>query len=284
MLESLASVSHLAFANTESTTKHIVQWHTSRMVDYGYDRMIHSQGASHYREEMTIYQSVEDADIKHAFESNLNQDIQSTITPSNQFTPDEISFRSNSLESYYASPYSSIPESPASVGSPIYECGIACISQDYLSPFDAFISRSDSPAGETICLEPSRGCYSPHVQEIDEFLDLSETSDMSTNCISTEGVPGLCVEDASFTLASYVPVQARPLISYTEHQRAIYPEYVQYSHEPIRFDINETAGPVNSDFACEQRDNSVCHDLIDADELYDMSLEALDESNYFHYP
>lgn len=255
------------------------QWHTSRMIDY--DRMIHSRGASHYREETTIYQSVEDADIKHASESNLSQGIQSTITPSNQFTPDEISFRSDSLETHYASPYSSIPESPASIGSPIYECGISCISQDYLSPFDAFISRSDSPAGETICLEPSQGCHSPHVQEIDEFLDLSETSDMSTSCISTEGVPGLCVGDASCTLASYVPVQARPLISYTEHQRAIYPEYSQYPHERIGFDMTETAGTANADTSC---DNCVCHDLIDADELYDMSLEALNESNYFHFP
>lgn len=250
------------------------------MVDYKYDRMIHSQGANHYREETTIYQSVEDADIKHAFKSNLNQDFQSIITPSNQSTPDEIFFRSNSLESYYASPYSSIPESPASVGSPIYECGISCISQDYLSPFDAFISRSEGPVGETICLEPSQDCLSPHVQEIDEFLDLSETSDISTNCISTEGVPGLCVEDASFTFASYVPVQARPLISYTEHQRAIYPEYSQNPHESVGFDMAKTAGTANGDTSC---DKSVCYDLIDADELCDMSLEALNESNYFHF-
>lgn len=251
------------------------------MIDYEYDRMIHSQNGSHHREGTTIYQSVEDGVIKQASESNLNQNIQSTSTPSGQFTPDEISFRSDSLEAYYASPCSCIPESPASVGSPIYECGVPYVSQDYLWPFDAFISRSDSPAGETICLEPSQDYLSPHVQEIDEFLDLSETSDMSTGCISTEGASDLGVEDASFTLASYVPVQARPLISYTEHQRAIHSEYSQYPHEPIRFDMTETAGAANADIFC---DNSVCHDLIDADELYDMSLEALDESNYFHFP
>ncbi|BCR89704.1 uncharacterized protein ACHE_50902S [Aspergillus chevalieri] len=228
--------------------------------------MIHSQSASHYKEETTIYQTVEDADIKYVPESNFNQDIRSTITSNHQFTCDETSICSDSLETRYTSLYSSIPDSPASVGSPVYECGIACISQDYLLPLDAFNPRSDSPAGETICLKPSQDWLSPHAQEIDEFLDLSETSDMSTSCISTGSVSSLCVEDVSSTLATYVPVQARPLISYTEHQRAIYSEFFQYSPEPIRFDISESAGAANSGTSCHQGDDCVCHDLIDADE------------------
>jgi len=245
--------------------------------------MIHSQGACHCREETTVHQSVEDADVKHDTESNFNQNVHNVITSSDQFVLDEIPVRSDSLETYYTSPYSSIPVSPSRIGSPLYERGITCISHDYFSPLDAFIPRTDSPTGKTACLEPSKDCLSPRVQEFDEFLDLSETSDMSTSCISPMGSTlGLCVEDASSTLALYVPVQVRPLISYMEHQQAIYPEYFQCSPEPIRFDISETAGTAKL-----VSDNCVYHDLIDADELYDMSLEALNEvlneRNYFQF-
>lgn len=248
--------------------------------------MIHAQSANHCGEETTIYQSVEDVDTEHTSELGFDQTAHSTITTGNQFGK---SVLPDCLKSYYASPNSSIYASPASPGSPFtaamprYACEIANAQDHHLSSFDPFVSRPDT-SGETISWEPSQDTFSPRVQEIDEFLDFPETDDMSINGIpTTEHAIELSpfhAEDVPSTLRSYVPVQARPLISYTEHQQAIYSEYFQYSHEPIGFDMSETTETAVSDTSCDQSDNCVCHDFIDADELYDMSLE---ENNFFHF-
>lgn len=120
-------------------------------------------------------------------------------------------------------------------------------------------STSPPPSGNHIytCPLPSPGISDV---QLHEFLDLPETQDISAGLTDTTNS------------GSYVPMQARPLLSYTEHQRAIYFPGPQF---PVGFDPHEL---IHLDDSMRKSVNGVSGEYLDVEELYDMSLKAVHEN------
>lgn len=94
---------------------------------------------------------------------------------------------------------------------------------------------------------------SPDLQ-LNEFLNY-QTHDISASSMSLA------------SSESYVPMKARPLLSYAEHQKAIYSRPY-----PTNFNMGEKPG---SDVSQEDDIKWLSGDYVNAEWLYDMSLKAL---------
>lgn len=100
---------------------------------------------------------------------------------------------------------------PADIESMHRKVNILRLGYGAFNPQDGCIdSTYNPPSGDYIY---SWSLPSPGISEeqLHEFLDLPETQDIS-----------VYPTDQTNQCGSYVPMQARPLLSYTEHQRAIY--------------------------------------------------------------
>lgn len=126
------------------------------------------------------------------------------------------------------------------------------------------ISRSSATASEyQLDQDHSRGRLlsaqnSPGLQ-LNEFLNLPEANDVSASSMSPAGS------------GPYVPMQARPILSYAEHQRAIYSR-----RHPLDLNMDEMP---SSDVSWEDNVIWFSGDYVSAEELYDMSLKALHEDS-----
>lgn len=200
-----------------------------------------------HTESNTIRQSVETTEVTSDQSAEALPDLSISNVASTEATTHEKTGFDTSCTSLPADIDSLYPK----VATFESEYGAANLSQDEFGD-----STSTAPSGDHIYTWP---VPSPGIAEVQlhEFLDLPETQDISAN-----------PTDPTKCGSYYVPMQARPLLSYTEHQRAIYFPRPRF---PTGFDPHKL---IHLNDSAHTDVNCVSGEYLDAEDLYDMPLKA----------
>lgn len=241
-----------------------------KLIDYGCRKMSRSNTATISVESKAIPQSDKTANVKDDLSIQPEWILDDSSASLNLSTPsaDSINRSDNQSDSY--SPWSTSLSAAADVEPT--PCKMVTLkdghektdpSRGHIVYHDS-IGRSSATASEyQLVQDYPRDCSlsaqnSPDLQ-LNEFLNLPEANDVSASSMSPAGS------------GPYVPMQARPILSYAEHQRAIYSR-----RHPVDFNMDEMS---SSDVSWEDNVKWVSGDYVSAEELYDMSLKALHEDS-----
>lgn len=167
-------------------------------------------------------------EVKHECGSEAGQTVRESrasdsliLRPRSTSHPGHRAMHSTSTNAYYSTPAASSERTCQVV---TVECeNEASTSHDQALPLSYStnpIIASSAMSCQDACQDPSQHCpLSPESSinpDISEFLDIPDTHDTNTTGME----PQLSSGDTS-TGSLYVPMQARPLMSYAEHQRSI---------------------------------------------------------------
>lgn len=241
-----------------------------KLVNYGCRKMSRSNTATISVESKAIPQSDKTANVKDGLSIEPEWILDDPSASLNLSTPSADSTNRSDNQSDSYSPWSTglfaaanVQPTPRKMVTLKYGHETTNPSRGHIVYHDS-ISRSSATASEyQLDQDHPCGCSlsaqnSPDLQ-LNEFLNLPETNDVSASSMSPAGS------------GPYIPMQARPIFSYAEHQRAIYSR-----QHPVDFNMDEMPG---SDVSWEDNVKWFSGDYMSAEELYDMSLKALHEDS-----